>query len=39
MFLNTEKPKKTAIRRRRILQFCLFTFDFLILKLTIGQFE
>jgi hypothetical protein len=39
MFFNTEKPKKTAIRHRRIPQFCLFIFDFCILKLTIGQFE
>jgi len=39
MFYDTKEPIKSAVRRRRILQFCIFNFDFCVLKLTIGQFE
>jgi len=37
--MSFEKYLKIAIRRRRIPQFCIFNFNFWILKLAIGQFE
>jgi len=39
MFCNTKKPIISAIRRRRIPQFCILNFNFYTLKLAIGQFE